>query len=145
LSNGEGLSHYGHDIGVEDTALEAGLGFAVAWDKPDFIGREALLRQREAGPPERRLVQFRLDDDCRLLHHEEPVWVDGELVGAITSGMYGHRIEASLGMGYVQRAGGVRRDWLEAAAFSIEIGWERFAATASLAPFYDPANKRIRG
>ena len=137
--------HYGHDIGVEDTALEVGLGFAVAWDKPDFIGREALLRQRDAGPPERRLVQFRLDDDCRLLHHEEPVWVDGELLGAITSGMYGHRLEASLGMGYVQRAGGVRRDWLEAAAFSIEIGWERFAATASLASFYDPLNERVRG
>jgi len=141
----KGYRHYGHDIGVADTPLEAGLGFAVAWDKPDFIGREALLRQREAGPPARRLVHFRLEDAGRSLHHDEPIRADGELVGAITSGMYGHRIDASLGMGYVRRAGGVTLDWLASAAFSIEVGWERCAATASLAPFYDPANKRIRG
>lgn len=137
--------HYGHDIGVEDTAIEAGLGFAVAWDKPDFIGRDALHRQREAGPPERRLVQFRLGDAGQCLHHEEPIWADGAIVGSITSGMHGHRIDASLGMGYVQNEGGVAGDWLAATGFEIEIGWQRFAAEASLAPFYDPKNERIRG
>jgi glycine cleavage system aminomethyltransferase T/glycine/D-amino acid oxidase-like deaminating enzyme len=137
--------HFGHDIGVADTAIEAGLGFAVAWDKPGFIGRDALVRQREAGPPERRLVQFRLADDRQSLHHEEPIWAEGQLVGAITSGMYGHRIGASLGMGYVHREGGVTREWLDAQRFEIEIGWERFAATASLAACYDPGNSRIRG
>ena len=136
--------HFGHDIGVEDTALEAGLGFAVAFDKPDFIGRAALLRQREAGPLERRLVQFRLLDDRPLLHHEEPIWANDRIVGSITSGMYGHRIDASLGMGYVRHEGGVTREWLEAQLFEIEIGWQRFAAEASLAPFYDPRNERVR-
>jgi 4-methylaminobutanoate oxidase (formaldehyde-forming) len=135
--------HYGHDIGVEDTPLEAGLGFAVGWGKPDFIGRDALLRQREAGI-ERRLVQFRLENDGQLLHHEEPIWANGEIVGSITSGMYGHRIDASLGMGYVRQQGGVTREWLEAQPFEIEIGWERFAAEASLLPFYDPKNEKIR-
>ena len=135
--------HYGHDIGVEDTPLESGLGFAVGWAKPDFIGRDALLRQREAGI-ERRLVQFRLDEDGQLLHHEEPIWADGEIVGSITSGMYGHRIDASLGMGYVRQQGGVTRAWLEAQPFEIEIGWERFAVEASLLPFYDPKNEKIR-
>ena len=141
----KGYRHFGHDIGVEDTAIEAGLGFAVAWDKPGFIGRDALVRQREAGTASRRLVQFRLADDRQLLHHEEPIWAEGRIVGSITSGMYGHRVEESLGMGYVLREGGVTRDWLDATSFAIEIGWERFGATASLAAFYDPANRRIRG
>jgi glycine cleavage system aminomethyltransferase T/glycine/D-amino acid oxidase-like deaminating enzyme len=135
--------HYGHDIGVEDTPLEAGLGFAVGWGKPDFIGRDALLRQRKAGI-ERRLVQFRLENDGQLLHHEEPIWANGEIVGAITSGMYGHRIDASLGMGYVRQTGGVTRDWLDGQRFEIEIGWERSPAEASLVPFYDPKNEKIR-
>ena len=73
--------HWGHDIADEDEPLEAGLGFCVAWDKPGgFIGREAVLRVRGAGPPRRRLVQLRLEDDSRLLHHEEPVWADGRIM-----------------------------------------------------------------
>jgi 4-methylaminobutanoate oxidase (formaldehyde-forming) len=103
-----------------------------------------LRRQLEAGPPKRRLVQFRLQDADQCLFHEEPIWADGRIVGSITSGMHGHRIDASLGMGYVRQPGGVTRDWLAATAFELEIGWQRFPAEASLAPFYDPRNERIR-
>ncbi|HXH03333.1 MAG TPA: FAD-dependent oxidoreductase [Candidatus Competibacteraceae bacterium] len=141
----KGYRHWGHDISIEDTPLEAGLGFCVAWDKPaGFIGRDALLRQREQGLPRRRLVHFRLEDPTRLLYHEEPIWLDGRIVGAITSGMYGHRLEASLGMGYVEHPEGVSRDWLENARFEIEVAWERVPAQASVAPFYDPRNERVR-
>ncbi len=140
----KGYRHFGHDIGVEDTPVEAGLGFAVGWKKTDFVGREALLRQREAGVPLRRLVQVRLADKTKLLHHEEPIWVGGELVGSITSGAFGHRIGASLGMGYVRNPAGVTGDWLKGAAFEVEVGLERVAAELSLAPAYDPKNERIR-
>ena len=58
--------HWGHDITDEDTPLEAGLGFAVAWDKPSFRGRDALLADREL-PRTKRLIQFRLEDEDRLL------------------------------------------------------------------------------
>jgi glycine cleavage system aminomethyltransferase T len=138
--------HFGHDIGVEDTPIEAGLGFAVAWDKPGFIGRDALLRQREAGPPERRLVQFRLADDRQSLHHEEPIWAEGQIVGLDHVGHVRppHRRIARHGL-RAHREGGVTREWLDAQRFEIEIGWQRFAAEASLAPFYDPGNSRIRG
>jgi 4-methylaminobutanoate oxidase (formaldehyde-forming) len=65
--------HWGHDITDEDTPLEAGLGFAVAFDKAGgFIGRDALLRQREAGV-KKRLVQFLLQDSQPLLYHNEPI------------------------------------------------------------------------
>ena len=91
--------HWGHDMSDEDTALEAGLGFTVAWDKPGgFVGREALLRQREAGLS-RRLAVFTLDDPEPLMYHNEPIWRDGELVGRITSGAFGHTIGRSIGLG----------------------------------------------
>ncbi len=138
--------HWGHDIGDEDSPLEAGLGFAVAWDKPGgFIGREALLEEREAGTPRKRLVQFALEEPAKLLYHEEPIYRDGALVGSITSGMYGHRLEASLGMGYVHDEEGVTPAFLESGRFEIEVAWERVPARAQLRPFYDPDMARIRG
>ena len=116
-----------------------------AWDKPGgFIGREALLRARQAGTPNRRLLQFRLADAHELLHHEEPIFADGEPVGVITSGMYGHRIEASLGMGYVQRPHALTADWIAATRFEIGVGDRRVAAAAQLGPWYDPTGTRVR-
>lgn len=137
--------HWGDDISVEDTNIEAGLGFTVAYDKPfAFTGRDALLRQKEQGVPRKRLVQFRLKDTDRLLYKEEPVWVNGKRAGSITSGMYGHRVEASLGMGYVKAAEPITADWIAAQKFEIEIGWERYEAQAQLAPFYDPKLERVK-
>ena len=76
--------HWGHDITDEDTPLEAGLGFAVKWDKPGgFIGREALLRQKQTGC-RKRLVQFALRSPEPLLYHNEPIWRGG-LAGRIHS------------------------------------------------------------
>ena len=146
LRTEKGYRHWGHDIGVEDTPLEAGLAFCVAWDKPDgFIGRDALLRAREAGPPRRRLVQIQVVGSDRLLHHEEPIWAAGRIIGSVTSGMHGHRIGASLGMGYVRREDGpVTSAWLAETAMEVEIGWERLPIRAQLAPWYDPSNSRIR-
>ena len=137
--------HWGHDIGDEDTPLEAGLGFAVAFDKPGgFLGRDALLRQREAGIPRRRLVQFKLEDDSKLLYHEEPIYRDGELIGSITSGMYGHRVDASLGMGYLRCEDGVDKAFVDGGSYEIEVAWERIPAKAQLAPYYDPRMERVK-
>ena len=141
----KGYRHWGHDIGPEDDPLAAGLGFCVAWDKPGgFIGRDALLRAREAATPTRRLVQLRLLDDSKLLYHEEPVWAGGRIVGSVTSGMYGHRVGAPLGMGYLTCAEGVTQAWLDAQELEIEVAWERVPAKAQLAAWYDPRNERIR-
>jgi 4-methylaminobutanoate oxidase (formaldehyde-forming) len=141
----KGYRHWGHDIGIEDTPAEAGLGYTCAFDKPGgFLGREALLRQREAGTPCKRLLQFRLDDDGERLHHEEPIFADGEPVGVITSGMYGHRVAAPLGMGYVRRPHPVTADWIGATRFEIGVGDRRVPARAQLGAWYDPKNQRVR-
>ena len=109
-----------------------------------FIGREALSRQREQGA-RRRLVALALQGTDRLLYHNEPIWRDGELVGRITSGMFGHTVGAALGLGYLEnRAVPVSDDWIAAGRYEVEVGTERIPARVSLRAFYDPAAARVR-
>jgi len=137
--------HWGHDITDEDTPLEAGLGFAVRLDKnADFIGREAVLRQKEAGTLTRRLVQFALEDPEPLLYHNEPIYRDGAAVGYLTSGNYGHHLGRAVGLGYVACEDGVSAEWIDAGSFEIEVACERFPARASLKPLYDPKAERAK-
>ncbi|WP_017998927.1 FAD-dependent oxidoreductase [Paracoccus sp. N5] len=142
----KGYRHWGHDITEEDTPIEAGLGFAVALDKPDFIGREAILAQKAAGLPRKRMVNIALMDDgpdAPLMYHEEPILRDGQIVGSITSGAWGHRVNLSLGMGYVNNPAGVSKDWLESGRWLVEIAGTHHAARVQLAPFYDPERTRL--
>lgn len=138
--------HWGHDMSDEDSPLQAGLGFTVAWDKPGgFVGREALLRQRDDGI-RRRLVVVTLDDPEPLMYHNEPILRDGRIVGRITSAAFGHTIGRSIGLGYVTREDGpVDREWLEGGGIEVEVALERLPAVASLRPPYDPASARIHG
>ncbi|MDE0681222.1 MAG: FAD-dependent oxidoreductase [Gammaproteobacteria bacterium] len=133
--------HWGHDITDEDTPLEAGLGFAVKFDKPGgFIGREALLKEKATGST-KRLLQFRLLDPGPLLYHNEPIWRDDALVGHVTSGAYGHTLGGAIGLGYIDNA---RAPDPAEGGFSIEVAGERIPADVSAMPMYDPRNKRIR-
>jgi 4-methylaminobutanoate oxidase (formaldehyde-forming) len=139
----KGYRHWGHDVTPDDTPLEAGLGFAVAWDKADgFIGREALLAQRERGL-ERRLVGFALEDPEPGLIHDEPIWRDGQLVGQTTSGSYGHTIGCALALGYIEWRASDGARALRESRFEIEIACRRVPARASLRPFYDARGERV--
>jgi 4-methylaminobutanoate oxidase (formaldehyde-forming) len=144
----KGYRHWSHDIADEDTPLESGLGFTVAWDKPGgFIGHEALLKQRSRGPLVKRLVQVLLVDDSAgapLLYHEEPIVRDGIIVGSIKSGAWGHRLHKSLGMGYVSCPEGVSKGWLESGRWEVEVACRRFPARVQLEAWYDPKNERIK-
>ena len=140
----KGYRHWGHDITDEDTPLESGLGFAVKWEKPGgFVGREALEERRNA-PLSRRLVQFLLEDPEPMLYHEEPIWRDGVRVGRTTSGMYGHTLGGSVGLGYVEHPGGVDQEFIATGNFELEVAGKRFAAAASLRPMYDPTGEKIK-
>jgi len=144
----KGYRHWSHDIGDEDTPLEAGLGFTVAWDKPGgFLGREAIAEQRSRKLLVKRLVQVMLVDDSAgapLLYHEEPIIRDGVIVGSIKSGAWGHRLGKSIGMGYVHAPAGVSREWLESGRWEVEVACTRHAARVQLQPWYDPNNERIK-
>ncbi len=139
-----GYRHWGDDITDEDTPLEAGLGFAVAFEKAGgFIGREALLSQREQ-PRRKRLVQFKLVDPEPLLYHDEPIFRDGTLVGRTTSAMFGHTVGAAIAMGYVFHEEGVTKEYLDSGKFEIEAAGVRMPAHTSLRSFYDPRSERLR-
>lgn len=138
----KGFRHFGHDITSEDHVLEAGLGFAVKTDKPDFIGRDAVLRKRETGL-EQRLVQFKLTDPEPLLYHNEPILRNGEYVGYLSSGGYGHHVGASLGMGYVPCKGETVAELLDS-TFEIDVMGVKVKAEAQLKPFYDPKSERVK-
>jgi 4-methylaminobutanoate oxidase (formaldehyde-forming) len=136
--------HWSHDITDEDSPLEAGLDFVVKWDKPGgFVGREALLQQREQGLS-RHLVQLRLKDPEPLIYHNEPIWRDGILVGHITSGAYGHTLGGAVGLGYVSAIPADAPEAVLEGIYEVEVACEKITAEVSLRPLYDPENSKIR-
>ncbi len=134
--------HWGHDITDEDHVLEAGLGFTVSRKKPAFLGREAVLRKEQQGL-DRRMVQFRLQDPEPLLFHNEAIVRDGEIVGPVTSGNYGHFLGSAVGLGYVPARGQTEDDIL-GSTYEIEVAGQRHAAIASLVPMHDPNSERVK-
>ncbi|MEO0939356.1 MAG: FAD-dependent oxidoreductase [Pseudomonadota bacterium] len=138
----KGFRHFGHDITCEDHVLEAGLGFAVKTDKPNFIGRDAVLRKKDEGLKS-RLVQFKLTDPEPLLYHNEPVIRNGEIVGYLSSGAYGHALGAAVGLGYVPCDGESATEVL-ASSYEIDVAGTRVKAEASLKPLYDPKSERVK-
>jgi dimethylglycine dehydrogenase len=121
------------------TPAEAGLDRFVDLSKPDFVGRDAALRDRAQGPA-RRLVTLVVDAGEADAIGDEPVWHDGAVVGWITSGGYGHCVGKSIALGYVPAAVAGA-----ASGFEIEILGERRAATVAPEPLFDPAGERMRG
>ncbi|WP_425083563.1 GcvT family protein [Ruegeria profundi] len=139
----KGFRHFGHDITCEDHVVDAGLGFAVKVDKGcDFIGREAVIARKESGP-KNRLVQFKLTDAEPLLFHNEPIVRDGEYVGYLSSGNYGHTLGGAIGLGYVPCEGEKTADVL-ASSYEIDVCGVKVKAEASLKPMYDPKSERVK-
>jgi 4-methylaminobutanoate oxidase (formaldehyde-forming) len=135
---------WGRELTTDDSPLEAGLGFAVSFDKAvPFIGREALLAQR-GRPLARRLVNFILDDPAALPLGDEPIWSGGRMVGSTSSAAYGHSLGRAVAMGYIKREEGVDAAYLAQARFEIEIAGDRVAAQGSLRAPYDPDGLRAK-
>jgi len=138
----KGFRHWGHDITAEDNLLQAGLSFTAKPDASDFFGRDAFLAAKANGIPDRRMVQFKLEDPEPLLYHNEPIVMNDKVVGYLSSGMYGHSLNAAIGMGFVN-APDLTADALAAAEFYIEVATTRFKAQASLRALYDPDGSKM--
>ena len=111
-------------------------------DKPAFIGRDAVLKKKENGL-DARLLQFKLADAEPLLYHNEPVLRDGEIVGYLSSGSYGHTLGAAVGLGYVPCKGESVAEVL-ASTYAIDVAGVRVGAEASMRPMYDPKSERVK-
>ena len=143
----KGYRYYGTDLTMRDTPLEAGLGRLVAWDKPEFEGRAALLALREAGPPSVRLRSVVITDpapdasaDAWLpVYGGEAVRIDGEVVGRLRSVAYGHTLRRMIGYVYLPTH--------LAQGSEVEIEVLGRAVRGSVVPdaLVDPSGKRMRG
>jgi sarcosine dehydrogenase len=132
------------DIGPDYTPLEAGLDYAVSFGKDAaFRGRDALLAQRR-GTLAKRLATFATDDPDVLLLGRETIYRDGEAVGWLMSGGYGHTVGLSIGLGYVRRADGVTDEYLASGSWEVEAFMRRVPARMQLEPLYDPQGGRMR-
>ncbi|ACL66051.1 glycine cleavage system T protein [Anaeromyxobacter dehalogenans 2CP-1] len=120
---------YGSDMDETTTPLEAGLAWVVKLDKGDFIGREALLKQKEQGLS-RKLVGFQLTD-AGIPRHGYPVLQDGRKVGDVTSGTKSPSLGTAIGLAYVPPALAA-----EGSTFAVEIRGRAAAAKAVKTPFY---------
>lgn len=141
----KGYRAWGADISTDENPIEAGLEFAVAWEKPGgFIGRDALLAQRPA-EPRKRLLSLVLEDPAPLLWGSEPLFRDGVLVGYTTSAAYGHTLGASVALGYVKLPGGVSRQDALAGHYEILLDGVKYPAKAMLRAPYDAQRKRMLG
>src|SRR6266542_675861 len=132
----KGYRVWGSDITPDETPFEAGLEFAVKLDKGDFLGCEAVLERSE---PARRLVCLVLGDARSVALRSEPVRVDGDIVGRVTSGGYGYTVERSIAYAYVPAAESTAGRPVEVEIFGEWVGGE-----VAEEPVFDPAGERIR-
>ena len=136
--------HWGHDIGYTDTPFESGLMFASKMEKPGgFIGCEA-LQARLGASNVRQLLQFLLESSDRFIYHNEPIYLDNQLVGAITTGSYGHTLGAPVGLGWVSMPADGSQISLSDRQFEVLVAGRKVPARASLKPIYDPLNEKLR-
>jgi 4-methylaminobutanoate oxidase (formaldehyde-forming) len=142
----KGYRDFGHDIDNTDSVLEAGLGFAVDLKKPGgFIGRDAVLARKSAGPLKRRLVQVLVKDPKPMLYHAEILWRDGKAVGYVRAASYGHTLGGAVGLAMVDADDPIDQAWLDAGCWEVDIAGTRYPAVTSLRPLYDPDMTRVKG
>ena len=151
----KGYRDYGHDIDNTDTVIEAGLGFAVAWDKPGgFIGRDAALAQKQRGIPTKRLLQALVRDPEPMLFHAEVIRRDGVMVGYVRAASYGHTLGGAVGLAMIDTALAgepgssmsqpLTQAWIDAGEWTVEIADGIYPVTMSIRPLFDPTNERIK-
>jgi len=140
----KGYRAWGSDIGPDHTPVEAGLDWACKTRSGlGFLGREAVMAQ-QAGGVKKRLAGFTVADPAVTLLGRETIFRDGQRVGWLSSGGFGHSVGLPIGYGYVRRAEGVTPEYLTGGTYELEVASVRVPARLHLEPLIDPANTRIR-
>jgi len=121
---------YGHELDENTTPIEAGVGFFVALDKGDFIGRSVLADQKANGVS-KKCVAFKMTDKCAPPRPGYPIWANGAPVGQVVSGTQSPSLNVGIGMGYVPPEFAMPGTVIE-----IEIRGKRSAAIVVKKPIY---------
>jgi 4-methylaminobutanoate oxidase (formaldehyde-forming) len=141
----KGYRDYGHDIDNTDSVLEAGLGFAVDLKKPaGFLGKEAVLAKKAAGPLTRRLLQILVKDPEPLMFHAEVVRRDGQDVGYVRAASYGFTLGGAVGLAMIDAKAPLDQAYIDKGRWEVEIAGKVYPAVVSLRPLYDPDMKKIK-
>jgi glycine cleavage system aminomethyltransferase T/glycine/D-amino acid oxidase-like deaminating enzyme len=134
----KGYRVWGADITPDETPEEGGVGFCVKLDKGEFVGRDALVAAAEDGP-RHRLACIVLDDPRRVALGNEPVRVDADVVGRVTSGGYGYTVGHSIAYAYLPASLAV-----PGTAVAVEIFGRWVDGEIAAEPLFDQAGERIR-
>jgi len=134
----KGYRYWAADVNPDYTPYETGMGFAVKLDKGEFLGRAALVQQKKEGI-RRKLCCMSVSDPKAIALGNEPIYLDGKVVGWVTSGGYGYSVEKSIAYGYLPIEIAVPGAQLEAEFFG-----ERLGLTVEREPLWDPKGERIR-
>lgn len=140
----KGYRAWGSDIGPDHSPLEAGLGWAVKFKRNiPFLGRDALEAQR-GQKLKKFMCTFTVDDPNIVLLGRETIYRNGERVGWLTGGGFGHTIGKPIGLGYVRQPNGLDNDYLKEGKYQLEVATERIDCALHLNSLFDPEMSRIK-
>jgi sarcosine dehydrogenase len=140
----KGYRAWGADIGPDHTPVETGLAWACKMKSGlPFLGRAAIAAQQEGGV-KKWLAGFTVDDPAVVLLGRETIYRDGERVGWLSSGGFGHTIGKPIGYGLIRRKEGVDEAFVRSGRYELEVASERVAANVHLEPLYDPKNLAVK-
>lgn len=129
----------GKDFYPGASPIHLGVGWTVKFDKGDFLGRAALLKQKESGV-ETQLAGFEVLETDDVVKQDSEIFKDGEPVGKVTNANYGYRVKKSLVRGWI------RTDkWEEGGMYEVREGDRKYRLKLVRTPFYDPENKIVKG
>jgi 4-methylaminobutanoate oxidase (formaldehyde-forming) len=135
---------YGLDIDNTYTLLQAGLGWTIAWNKPEFVGKHAMAAERDSGVLTSRMVQVLVTDPDPLVYGHEQLYRDGKRVGEVDNGAYGHTLGGGVGLATIELEEHVTDDFIDSGSWELDIVGARYPATVSRTPLYDPERERIK-
>jgi 4-methylaminobutanoate oxidase (formaldehyde-forming) len=134
---------YGHDLDTDTNPLQAGLEFAIDWESP-FTGRERLLalREQDSGKVDHSQMVSILLDDCEAnVLGNEPVYLEGGIVGQTTSGAFGYRVNRPVALAYVNLENSPALDGIKV---EVDVARQLYSGTLHTRPVFDPGATRIR-
>ena len=140
----KGYRAWGSDIGPDHSPVEAGLTWACKMKSGvPFLGRGAIAAQLANGV-KKRMAGFSVDDPSVILLGRETILRNGERVGWLSSGGYGHFVDRPIGYGYIRNTGGVTENYMLSSSYELEVASARVPAKLHLMPLYDPQNLCVK-